>query len=70
MTADFDTFVGIGRLERGEFEELDSNDDGPDGTTDSELVVTLPADGPYAIRATTIDPGDIGDYTLGVTRAR
>ncbi len=70
MTADFDTFVGIGRLERGEFEELDSNDDGPDGTTDSELVVTLPADGPYAIRATTIDPGDIGDYTLGVIRAR
>jgi hypothetical protein len=70
MKAEFDTFLGIGKLDRAEFTELDSNDDGPDGSTDSELSVTLPADGTYAIRATSVDPGKMGDYELSVARAR
>jgi hypothetical protein len=69
MRAEFDTFVGIGQLDRGEFAEMDSNDDGPDGT-DSELIVTLPADGAYAIRATSVEPGKMGAYELSVARSK
>jgi hypothetical protein len=66
---DFDTFLAIGRMGGAGFEEIARNDDGPDGT-DSELEVGLPADGTYAIRASSLGAGLVGDYTLLVTRAR
>ena len=50
-----------------EFEELESNDDGPSGT-DSFLRITLPEDGEYLIRANSLSGGETGAYTLRLTR--
>lgn len=63
----FDTYLAVGRLVDGEFELLDSNDDGPSGT-DSLLRFTLPEDGEYVIRANSLMGGDTGAYILRLTR--
>lgn len=64
---DFDAYVAIGQAVNGEFEQLDSNDDGPEGT-DSVLRITLPEDGDYLIRANSLSGGETGAYTLRLTR--
>jgi hypothetical protein len=63
----FDTYLVVGRMVDGEFESLESNDDGPAGT-DSFLRITLPEDGEYAIRANSLSGGETGAYTLRLTR--
>jgi hypothetical protein len=63
----FDAYLVIGRMVDGEFESLESNDDGPAGT-DSLLRITLPEDGEYAIRANSLSAGETGAYTLRLTR--
>lgn len=64
---DFDTYLIIGREVDGEFQELDRNDDDPDGEgTDSRLEIELPEDGRYVIQATTFLPESEGDYELSV----
>lgn len=68
-STDFDTFVAFGRMVRDVFQEILANDDRPDGT-DSELEVTVPRDGEYAIRASSLGPGLAGSYRLSVTRSR
>ncbi|HEX5727488.1 MAG TPA: hypothetical protein VFX98_18595 [Longimicrobiaceae bacterium] len=62
---DFDTFLAFGRLEGGEFEEIEVDDDGAGGT-DSQIVVTLPRAGTYVIRANSLEGGSTGAYTLRV----
>jgi hypothetical protein len=64
---DFDTYLVFGRVRGGVWEELQTNDDGPDGT-DSELTVTLPENGEYVIRANSFGPGQTGRYTLRIDR--
>ncbi|MSR35922.1 MAG: hypothetical protein EXR95_04650 [Gemmatimonadetes bacterium] len=66
---DFDTMVTFGRLANGSFEELSSNDDGPDGTN-SELDVSVPRAGEFAVRASSLGAGLFGEYTLTVTHSR
>jgi hypothetical protein len=63
----FDTYLAVGRMENGDFDELESNDDGPDGT-DSQIRITLPEDGDYVIRANSLSGGETGAYTLRITR--
>ena len=68
QSGDFDTYLAFGRLgEDGGWVEMQTNDDGPDGT-DSELTVTLPEAGAYVIRANAFAEGQTGRYTLSVTR--
>ncbi|HEU0076419.1 MAG TPA: PPC domain-containing protein [Longimicrobiaceae bacterium] len=63
---DFDAYLNVGRTDKsGGFESLDTDDDGAGGT-DARVELTLPADGAYAIRATTLNAGDSGAYTLQV----
>jgi hypothetical protein len=64
----FDTYLTFGRLDSDTFQEIESNDDGQGDTTDSELLVTLPAAGTYAIRASSYVEGATGDYIVEVTR--
>ncbi len=64
---DFDAYLALGRMVNGAWEELAHNDDGAEGT-DSDLAVTLPADGEYVIRANAFSPGSSGRYTLVVDR--
>ncbi|WP_339913045.1 pre-peptidase C-terminal domain-containing protein [uncultured Brevundimonas sp.] len=60
-SGDFDPYLAIS----GPNDFSDFNDDA-DGTTDSRLRVTLPADGPYRIVATSYAAGEMGPYQLSV----
>lgn len=60
---DFDTFVQVGRMTDGVFEELAFNDD--DGETlNSRLVFAAPERGDYVIRARPLSRSEAGAYTL------
>jgi hypothetical protein len=63
----FDAFLSVGQVVNGEFQVLESNDDGPAGT-DSLLRMTLPEDGEYLIRANSLMGGETGAYTIRLTR--
>lgn len=64
---DFDAYLGWGRMVDGEFQELDSDDDGGGGT-DSRLLVELATSGEYVIRANSLNADETGRYTLTVER--
>jgi hypothetical protein len=68
MSSDaFDTFVSIGTADGSHYNELASNDDGPDGTN-SLLEFTLPNDGVYTIRAKALSGDSTGEYRLKVEK--
>jgi len=70
MTSDvFDTFLAVGRVVNGVFQEVGNNDDGTDGTN-SQLQVTLPEDGEYMVRANSLAAGGTGAYRLRVETGR
>lgn len=62
----FDTYLIIGQMVDGTFQQIAFNDDGPEGGTDSRLDVTLPRAGEYIIRANSQRFGSVGPYTLSV----
>ncbi|MDB4949085.1 MAG: peptidase [Gemmatimonadetes bacterium] len=62
-SSDFDAYLGWGSLKNGEFEAAESDDDGGGGT-DARVRVTVPADGPYVIRANSVGAGRTGAYSL------
>jgi hypothetical protein len=65
-SSDFDAYLGWGRMSGGgEWEEIDSDDDGAGGT-DARLEVTVGDQGTYVIRANTLSSGETGSYTLQV----
>jgi hypothetical protein len=66
---EFDTYLAIGRMVGGEFEEIATMDDGGEGTN-SLLEVTLPDDGEYVIRANAYTADMTGEYTLRVDSSR
>jgi hypothetical protein len=69
-SAEFDTYVELGRMQGGAFSVLAENDDDDDaGTTNSRLVFTLPAAGEYVIRARAFSSGG-GAYTLRLVSDR
>lgn len=61
----FDTYVTLGTLQNGVFNEIDSNDDGPEGTN-SLLEATLPSAGTFVIRVKALSGEHEGPYTLKV----
>lgn len=60
---DFDTVLWIGTESR---QIIAQNDDAGDGTTDSQLVVTLPSNGLYYVVANAYDSTGRGRYRLTV----
>lgn len=62
---EFDTYLAIGRMVDGDWEEIASMDDGGEGTN-AVLEVTLPEDGEYVIRANALSAGETGAYRLRV----
>lgn len=66
----FDTYLQFGRMVGGSLEEIATNDDGEDEGTNSRLVVRLPADGEYVIRANSLGGGQTGAYQVRVARSR
>ena len=64
-SADFDTYLLIGRMDGGEYKVLAENDDNQDGGPGSTIVFTLPASGQYVIRANSLGKAT-GAYSLSV----
>jgi plastocyanin len=60
----FDTYLAVGRMVDGEFEVLESADDGDGEGTNSRLEITFEADGEYVIRANSLSAAQTGEYTL------
>lgn len=58
-----DTYVVVGRMRNGQFEELAYNDDSR-GTLNSQLSFDPPESGEYAVRARSFWQGDYGAYEL------
>lgn len=61
-----DTTLDFGKMENGEFSSIEKDDDGGEGTN-SRLRVTVPANGEYMIRASSVGATSTGPYTLVVT---
>lgn len=59
----FDTYLTIGTLQGSTYTEIESNDDGSEGTN-SLLEVTLPSNGTYVIRVKALSGENEGQYTL------
>jgi hypothetical protein len=64
-SSDFDAYLGWGRMDGGDWEEMASDDDGAGGT-DARLEVTVGGAGVHTIRANTLGGGETGAYTLEV----
>lgn len=64
----FDTYLYLGTLRRGVFQEIGRDDDGGNGTN-SRLEVRLPDDGTYVIRASSLGNAT-GAYTLTLSGGR
>lgn len=63
----FDTFL---RVVDAAGNEVGSNDDAFEGSTDSQVVVTLSARGRFTIVANSLEAGQTGSYTLTLERGR
>jgi hypothetical protein len=59
----FDAYLAVGRMEDGEFDPIESDDDGAGGT-DARVSLTFPEDGDYVVRANSLSSGETGAYTL------
>jgi hypothetical protein len=59
----FDAYLAVGRMEGGEFDQIESDDDGAGGT-DARVSITFPEAGDYLVRANSLGEGETGAYTL------
>ena len=64
----FDTYLAVGRMQGDSLAVLKSDDDGAD-STNSRVILTLPADGEYSIRTNSLSGEATGAYTLAVSAA-
>lgn len=62
---DFDAYLVLGRMDGSSLAPIGSDDDGAGGT-DSKLVLTLPVDGVYVLRANSVHADETGDYSLSI----
>lgn len=62
-SGDFDAYLAVGRVEDGELNVLESDDDGAGGS-DAKVIVTLTEAGEYVIRANSLNADETGAYTL------
>lgn len=65
-SSDFDPYLGLA----GPADFVASNDDDPDGGTNSRLLTTLPSDGTYTVMATSYAAGESGRYDLSLSDGR
>lgn len=65
---DFDAYLHLGTSRRGGWRELAHDDDGGDGR-DSRIRLTLPEDGRYVVRASSLSRST-GQYTLTLSGGR
>ncbi|HYC98761.1 pre-peptidase C-terminal domain-containing protein [Brevundimonas sp.] len=63
-STDFDPYLMV--RGPGDFSSDNDDDAGAEGSHDSRLLVTLPADGEYQVSATSYEPKESGAYRLAV----
>lgn len=63
-----DSFLSLGQMTGGEFTKLEDDDDSAGGTN-ARIQHTFESAGEYLIRASTIDTGKTGAYTIRIDRA-
>jgi len=68
MSSALDSYLVIGRLVNGEFEQIAYDDDGGEGN-DSKLEQTLEQAGEYVIRANCVGSGKTGSYRIRLERS-
>lgn len=63
---DFDSFLAFGRWINDDIEISETDDDSGGGFTgyDSQLQLTIPSTGTWAIQVNTINPFEVGEYTI------
>jgi hypothetical protein len=64
----YDAWLRIGRMQNGQFQLVEYNDDGAGGR-DSRLTYTFPSDGDLIIQANCVSKNSAGSYTLSVEAA-
>ncbi|HET6231144.1 MAG TPA: hypothetical protein VFE05_13805 [Longimicrobiaceae bacterium] len=65
----FDSYLHFGRMVNGAYSEIKADDDSAGGN-DSQVEVTLDADGDYVIRANSLMAAATGAYSLTVAAAK
>lgn len=65
-SGDFDSYLTLGQMVEGEFDNLETDDDSG-GDHDARIRYTFPEDGQYIIRVNSLEGGERGNYTLRVT---
>ena len=66
---EFDSYVAFGPWDGDDDEmSITESDDDSGGGLDSLLELTLPSSGEYAIRANSLNPGELGMYTVILER--
>lgn len=68
-STDFDTYLAVGRMDAGELQVEQTDDDSGEGEsgTDSRIRLRLEEDGEYTIRANSLGGGETGAYSLTLT---
>ena len=61
----FDAVLSLHALAGDQYPEVARNDNGAGGT-DSRLALTLPNEGRYVVRASSVEPGALGAYTISM----
>lgn len=67
VSNDFDAYVTVGRIDEGDYSQLEADDDGL-SDTHARLEWTAPEDGEYEVRAGSFVQGETGAYALTVER--
>lgn len=67
VSNDFDAYVSVGRIDEGDYSQLEADDDGL-SDTHARLEWTAPDDGEYEVRAGSFAQGESGAYALTVER--
>jgi hypothetical protein len=62
-SSDFDAYLSLGYEVQGDFQSVDTDDDGGGGT-DAQVETRLSRTGEYVVRANTLSKGETGSYTL------
>ncbi|HEU0302029.1 MAG TPA: S1C family serine protease [Longimicrobium sp.] len=65
-SSDFDTYLSVGRMVDGRYIEIGANDDVGGFSRNSRLVLRIPRDGQYLVRANSLRGGATGTYTLRI----
>lgn len=66
QSEEFDTYLMLGQMVRGEFQTLEIDDDGGDSGTNSRLEYIPATGGRYVVVFTAFAEGEMGAYSFAL----